>query len=60
MGGTSEEDKEVLGLRVFHYQINGLQDFFIYSEVKSENVGHSVMSDSLQHHGMEHTRLLCP
>lgn len=47
MGGTSEEDKEVLGLRVFHYQINGLQDFFIYSEVKVK-----VLVDSLGPHGL--------
>ena len=27
---------------------------------ESERVSHSVMSDSLQPHGLQHTRLLCP
>ena len=32
----------------------------ISSEKESENVSHSVMSDSLGPHGLQHTRLLCP
>ena len=32
----------------------------ISSEKESESVSHSVVSDSLGPHGLQHTRLLCP
>ena len=32
----------------------------LWKGVKSESVGHSVMSDSLQHTGLQPIRLLCP
>ena len=34
---------------------------FVYTHIcQSESVGHSVMSDSLQHYGLQSARLLCP
>ena len=34
--------------------------FAHYPQLKSENFNHSVMSDSLQLHGLQSSRLLCP
>ena len=34
--------------------------FYIYSFMKSESVTHSVLSNSLQPHGLWPARLLCP